>query len=128
MHDVQDAFFDRYYWNPAVNFFSANLFTLPLSMAVIYDSYIHSGSIPAWLRKDFPERTPLKGGNEMEWINEYVTTRDNWLEHHSNKILRGTDYRTDCWLGQIKAENWMLEKPVVVKFNSSNQKDWITIA
>jgi chitosanase len=127
MHQVQDEFFDRYYWNPAFNFFSANLFTLPLSMAVIYDSYIHSGGIPVWLRKEFPGLTPLNHGDEKEWVKEYVTTRDNWLEHHPNKVLRGTDYRTDAWIEQIKNENWNLSQPVVCKFNSANEHDWVTI-
>lgn len=127
MHQVQDDFFDRYYWNPAYNFFSVNLFTLPLSMAVIYDSYIHSGGVPVWLRKEFPAVPPIKGGDEKEWVKEYVTTRDNWLEHNSKKILRGTDYRTDAWIEQIQNENWNLLQPVVVKFNSANEHEWVTI-
>jgi chitosanase len=127
MHQVQDEFFDRYYWQPAVNFFEANRFTLPLSMAVIYDSYIHSGSIPMWLRKRFNEKTPLNGGSEKQWISEYVYTRDNWLEHHPNKVLRNTDYRTDCWLDQIHTNNWDLKEPVICKFNQSDKKEWITI-
>lgn len=127
MHRVQDDFFDVRYWNPALNWFSVNLFTLPLSMSVIYDSYIHSGGVPMWLRDDFKEPTPLKGGNEIEWIQQYVLARDIWLEHNKKKILQFTDYRTDCWIEQIKEDNWMLEKPVVVKFNSPNEHSWITI-
>jgi chitosanase len=127
MHEIQDRFFDQYYWNPALNFFVANQFTMPLSMAVIYDSYIHSGGIPQWLRDDFSEKTPLAGGHENVWITGYVNARDQWLENHSKKILRNTDYRTDCWKEQIAAGNWDLSKPVVCKFNSANTKDWITI-
>jgi chitosanase len=127
MHQVQDEFFDRYYWHPAVNFFETNRFSLPLSMAVIYDSFIHSGGIPMWLRTRFNEKTPLNGGNEKEWISEYVYTRDNWLEHHENKVLRNTDYRTDCWIDQIHSNNWDLIQPVTCKFNLNNQKEWITI-
>jgi chitosanase len=127
MHQVQDEFFDKYYWTPALNFFSANLFTLNLSLAVIYDSYIHSGGIPAWLRKEFPAVTPLSGGNEKEWITEYVNTRDNWLEHHSNKVLRNTDYRTDTWQEQIKNNNWDLSQPVTCKFNKDDKGEWITV-
>jgi chitosanase len=127
MHQVQDEFFDRYYWDPAVNFFTSNLFNLPLAMAVIYDSYIHSGGIPSWLRDDFKEVPPVKGGNEKDWVKAYVTTRDYWLEHHENKILRGTDYRTDAWLDCIALGNWELQQPVVCKFNSTDKRDWITI-
>jgi chitosanase len=127
MHQVQDEFFDQYYWHPAVNFFEANRFSLPLSMAVIYDSYIHSGGIPMWLRSKFNEKTPLGGGNEKEWISEYVYTRDNWLEHHENKVLRNTDYRTDCWIDQIHMNNWDLMQPVICKFNSDNKNNWLKI-
>jgi chitosanase len=127
MHQVQDEFFDKYYWEPAMNFFAANRFNLPLSMAVIYDSYIHSGGIPMWLRKQFNEKTPLAGGSEKEWISQYVYSRDNWLEHHENKILRNTDYRTDCWIEQIHTNNWDLSLPVTCHFNSNNQKMWVRI-
>lgn len=127
MHEVQDRFFDQYYWNPALNFFVANQFTLPLSMAVIYDSYIHSGGVPSWLRDDFSERTPLNGGNEKKWIEHYVNARDLWLEKHPNKILRNTDYRTDCWQEQILSGNWQLSAAVVCKFNSANKTKWVTI-
>lgn len=127
MHQVQDEFFDRYYWDPAVNFFETNRFSLALSMAVIYDSYIHSGGVPSWLRKRFTEKTPVNGGNEKEWISEYVYTRDNWLEHHEDKVLRNTDYRTDCWIEQIHTNNWDLKQPVTCKFNLSDKKHWITI-
>jgi chitosanase len=124
---VQDKFFDQMYWAPAEKFFNDNKFTLPLSMAVIYDSYIHSGSIPAWLRDDFSEVPPAKGGDEKAWITAYVNTRDYWLEHHSNKILNNTDYRTDTWKDCIAANDWQLLKPVVCKFNSSVPSKWITI-
>lgn len=127
MHQVQDEFFDKYYWEPAMNFFSANRFSFPLSMGVIYDSYIHSGGIPIWLRKKFNEKTPLNGGNEKEWISQYVYERDNWLEHHENKVLRNTDYRTDCWIDQIHNNNWDLLQVVECKFNLSDKKYWIRI-
>lgn len=127
MRQVQDQFFDRFYWNPAYNFFSANLFTLPLSMAVIYDSYIHSGGVPMWLRDEFKEPTPANHGDEKTWITSYVTARDWWLEHNKNKILQFTDYRTDAWIDQIRQNNWMLAGPVIVKFNSADEHEWITV-
>jgi chitosanase len=127
MHEVQDAFFDQYYWNPALSFFLRNGFRLPLSMLVIYDSYIHSGSIPSWLRNDFKEKVPAAGGDEKAWTTSYVTTRDNWLEHHPNKVLQNTDYRTDCMLAAIQAGNWDLSGEIVCKFNQKDPHAWITI-
>lgn len=128
MHTCQDIFFDRHYWTPAYHFFEANGFTLPLSMLVIYDSYIHSGGVPSWLRDDFREVPPARGGNEKKWVAAYVATRDYWLEHHPSKILRGTDYRTDTLLDCICRDNWTLQKKVVCQFNEpDNPKAWITI-
>jgi chitosanase len=61
MRDAQDETFEILYYVPASHFFDLEQFTLPLSMLVIYDSYIHSGSIPAFLRSRFPEATPGTG-------------------------------------------------------------------
>lgn len=127
MHEVQDKFFDEVYWKPAERFFLQQGFTLNLSMLVIYDSYIHSGGIPAWLRDDFAQVPPAQGGDEKAWTRAYVTCRDYWLEHHENKILRNTDYRTDCMLEEIEQGNWDLSGELVCKFNQADKKNWITI-
>ncbi|HEU4574625.1 MAG TPA: chitosanase [Chitinophagaceae bacterium] len=127
MHEVQDKFFDQYYWDPAFKFFQQNNFSLPLSMLVIYDSYVHSGGILDFLRRRFGERTPINSGNERRWIKAYTSVRDKWLENHTNEILPPTDYRTDCLLEAIDTNNWELQHPVICKFNSFKQKDWVTI-
>lgn len=51
MGKVQDEFFDKRYFQPAMAWANAGGFTQPLSALVIYDSFIHSGSIPDFLRK-----------------------------------------------------------------------------
>ena len=83
-------------------------FTLPMSMLVIYDSFIHSGSILPFLRKKFAEPVPAQGGDEKKWIGEYVKARHKWLAGHSKPILRKTIYRTNCYLGEIEGKNWHL--------------------
>ena len=84
--------------------------SLPLSMLVIYDSYIHSGSIPQKLRKLFGEYPPAKGGDEKKWIISYVDVRHQWLKYHTNPILQRTIYRTQCFKDQIDQDNWTLDK------------------
>ena len=74
-------------------------------MLVIYDSFIHSGSILPFLRQKFTENVPVNGGDEKKWIKQCVDTRHNWLENHSKLILRNTIYRTQCFKNQIKANN-----------------------
>jgi chitosanase len=110
MRSTQDEFFDLAYYNPAYEFFTKNGFELPLSMLVIYDSYIHSGGILMSLRKRFGEYPPAKGGDEKKWITSYVDVRHQWLKYHANPILQRTIYRTQCFKDQITADNWMLDK------------------
>lgn len=113
MRTSQDEFFDKLYYQPALQFFEKNLFTHALSMLVIYDSFIHSGSILPFLRQKFPVNIPVNGGDEKKWIKQYVDTRHNWLENHSRQILRKTIYRTNCFKDQIKNNNWNLSKEIV---------------
>jgi chitosanase len=125
MHTVQDAFFLKHYFNPAQSWFTKNGFTLPLSLLVVYDSYVHSGSIPDFLRNKFAEKVPVNGGNEKEWIQEYVDARDTWLENNTSRpILQQTDYRTDSFIHAIRQENWLLDKPFeVVNYKEKDESD-----
>ncbi len=111
MQKLQDEFFDEVYFIPAYKWFKENGFALPLSMLVIYDSFIHSGGILSFLRKRFSEVPPAKGGDEKAWVKSYVDTRRAWLANHSNKVLRNTVYRMDTMQACIKAENWDLSSP-----------------
>ncbi|NBP02349.1 MAG: peptidoglycan-binding protein, partial [Proteobacteria bacterium] len=63
MITAQNEFFDNHYWLPALKFCNTNKFVTPLAGLVIYDSYIHSGSILSFLRNKFQERVPVTGGN-----------------------------------------------------------------
>lgn len=112
MRQTQDEFFDIYYYQPALVWFDGNKFKEALSMLVIYDSFIHSGSIPGFLRQRFPERTPSNGGNERKWIEQYVNARHDWLKTHTNTILQKTIYRTNCFKKQIANDNWDLSQTV----------------
>lgn len=120
MRACQDEIFDSYYYLPALGWFKQMGFTLPLSLLVIYDSHIHSGSILPFLRQRFPERPPVKGGNEKTWITQYVDVRHNWLATHSKAVLRQTVYRTTCFKEQIKNDNWDLSKPIIIQGHTIN--------
>lgn len=115
MQAVQDAFFDKVYWQPAEKWARKNGFQLPLSMAVVYDSFIHSGQVAMYLRNRFKEPVPTNGGNEKRWIKEYVSARDNWLRHHQNQLLHKTVYRTEAFQKMIEEGKWNLESPLRVR-------------
>jgi chitosanase len=101
------------YYQPAGHTFEGLGMKEALSMLVIYDSQIHSGGIPSFLRQRFPELPPSKGGDEKAWIAAYVKVRHQWLSTHSRKILQKTIYRTQCFLNQIKNNNWDLSQVVI---------------
>lgn len=108
MVTTQDIFFEQHYYTPAMKWAEANGFVKPLSMLVIYDSFIHSGGILSFLRKRFPALVPLTGGKEEEWISQYVDTRRHWLATHPKSILQKTIYRMDCFQREINRGNWEL--------------------
>ena len=110
MRQIQDDFFDELYFKKAIQWAEDNGFLMPLSALVIYDSYIHSGSIPGFLRKRFPEALPAKNGDEKRWIEQYVDARQNWLATASNQILHATVYRTRCFKNEIEKNNWELSE------------------
>ena len=113
MRTVQDEFFDERFCLPAKEWAVSNGFTLPLSLLVIYDSYIHSGSIRADIRNMFAEYTPENGGNEKVWVAQYVEARKNWLLSRKSEVLRKTIYRMNTMERCINTDNWQLEKPIV---------------
>jgi chitosanase len=112
MQSTQDEFFDSYYYHPAFSWFEGFGFKEPLSLLVIYDSFILSGGILPFLRQRFAEKPPKFGGYEKTWISQYVNARHTWLANHSNKILQYTVYRTRCFKVQIRNSNWDLVKMV----------------
>ena len=113
MQETQDKFFDKRYFRPAMQWADANGFTEALSALVIYDSFIHSGSILWSIRNLFSASPPAAGGREREWIRAYVRARNNWLANHPRKILHSTTYRTQCLLRQIERGNWDLSNPPI---------------
>jgi chitosanase len=108
MQWVQDAFFEKRYFGPALEWADEHGLTLPLSALVVYDSFIHSGGILRVIRSTFPERVPSNGGKERAWITAYVKARQDFLAGHSRPAVRNTVYRTKCLQRQITRDNWQL--------------------
>lgn len=100
------------YMLPAIRACEGSRFTLPLSLAVIYDSINHG----SWeLIRDMvrlPEPVQRTVGFEKAWITAYVKARHRWLR--SIPRLKVTSYRTSFFLAQIVAGNWQLNLPLSV--------------
>lgn len=111
MQSVQDAFFDRVYWQPATRSLEAIGFHKPLTAAVIYDSHIHG----SWHR--MRDRTNAEHGNlgEDEWVSAYIATRRHWLATHGNSLLHKTVYRMDALKALVDQGAWDLPLPLTVR-------------
>lgn len=112
MQEVQDAHFKYRYLIPAETFADSQGFELPLSYAVIADSYLHSGRVPMEIRIEFGERTPLNGGDEKAWVKAYLVERRKWLATRKRESVKKTIYRPNCFLEAIAKNNWSLLAPV----------------
>lgn len=110
MKQCQDHLFENAYWLPAENWFNLHKFTKPLSMLVIYDSFIHSGGILDFLRKKFVDVPPAQGGDEEGWIKQYCEVRFDWLNGNASQLLRNTAKRPGTWLKLVSAHNWNLDQ------------------
>lgn len=111
MRDVQDQFFDQEYFQPALRTAERHGVTLPLGMAVVYDSFVHG----SWAKiRDRVQGTPATRG-EKAWIADYVAARRHWLATHPRGDLRATIYRMDSFLRLIELSAWGLELPMVVR-------------
>ncbi|HTW36666.1 MAG TPA: peptidoglycan-binding protein [Rhizomicrobium sp.] len=114
MQEVQDAFFDRVYWDPAMRSADALGAQSALGAAIVYDSTVHGSwaQVRDMTRKQFGE---LKQIGEVQWMSDYVETRRQWLATYPNPLLHKTVYRMDAFRQIINAGNWKLGLPLVVR-------------
>ena len=114
MQEVQDAFFDRVYWDPAMRSADALGAQSALGAAIVYDSTVHGSwaQVRDMTRKQFGE---LKQVGEVQWMSDYVETRRQWLATYPNPLLHKTVYRMDAFRLIINAGNWKLGLPLVVR-------------
>ena len=120
MRDSQDAFFDEFYWQPAVRAAEREGITNALGVAVVYDSHVHG----AWLKmrdRTNAEVGKLTEAGERQWLQAYVATRRAWLASHPRQDLRATVYRMDAFRRLMDQDFWNLELPLVVRDKEISQ-------
>jgi chitosanase len=110
MQRTQDKFFEETYFMPAMAWADEHRFKTALSALVIYDSFIHSGSILRFLRSRFPEVPPVKGGSEQVWTTAYIRERHKWLRTHPKSAIQASSYRTADLTREINRGNWDLSQ------------------
>jgi len=118
MQQTQTSFFNDRYMVPAKNWAAARGITTQLGIAVICDSFVQSGAMPAFLLKKLP---PIPNGKftdtiqERNWIMAYLKTRRDWLANHANPLLHNSVFRPDSFLALAQAGNWQLNLPIKVE-------------
>lgn len=113
MHSVQDRFFDRVYWAPALIYAARCKIASPLGTSVVYDSIVHGswGEVRDLTTEQFGSPDTL---GERQWVEKYVTRRREWLASRPNALLHRTVYRMDAFAGLIQQDKWTLGLPIVV--------------
>lgn len=114
MRDIQDAFFDRTYWQPAAEQAATMKIRTPLGVATVYDSVVHG----SWSRlRDATdhESGPITQLGEQAWIGKYIETRRNWLGQNARSDLRATVYRMNTLAALATGGHWSLELPLLVR-------------
>jgi chitosanase len=114
MQEVQDAFFDRIYWQPALRSADALGAKLALSAALVYDSTVHGSwaQVRDLTRQRYGELARI---GEKTWMTRYVDVRRGWLAASPNTVLHKTVYRMDAFAQLIKSGNWTLRLPFTVR-------------
>jgi chitosanase len=112
MQQVQDAFFDRVYWEPALRGAEGLDLGRALSVAVVYDGQVHGSFGLIRERVNGEVGSPDEAG-EKEWVAKYVATRRDWLATHKNPLLHQTVYRMETFKKLIGQNKWELQLPLV---------------
>jgi chitosanase len=114
MRQVQDGFFDRVFWQPALLSARSLGIGLPLGITVVYDSWIH-GSFQRMLERTLQRHGDVSRMGEKGVVEAYVSVRRDWLASHSNSLLRRTVYRMDALKELIAQSQWELSLPLTVR-------------
>jgi chitosanase len=114
MHQAQDAFFNRVYWEPSAAWCSQLGLGEALSNAVVYDSCVH-GSWKKMLDKTVSMFGQPSASRERLWVEKYIDVRKDWLANNANLLLRKTVYRMTSFEQLIKDSEWALALPFKVR-------------
>lgn len=114
MRDTQDAFFDKFYWEPAARAAQGMGITSALGVAVVYDGHVH-GSWRAMRDRTNEQEGTLSDLGEHEWLKAYVKVRRAWLAGSTRADLRATVYRMDAFQRLMDQGYWGLGLPLVVR-------------
>jgi chitosanase len=111
--DIQDKVVDDIFFYPSVEICDMIGLKMPLSLLVIYDSYVQHGKIglDKLVKKATDitnNQTPKDGADELTWLKNFVLNRKTVLESNQT-VWNGSINRVIELLDLIEAENTQLE-------------------
>ncbi len=56
-----------------------------------------------------------RGGDEKQFINQYLQAREDWLKSSANELVRRTTYRMDAFQTLVANGNWELDLPLIIR-------------
>lgn len=124
MRQAQENIAIKNYMNPSIRAAEGSGFSLPLSLAVIYDANNQGGyatvrDLVTVHRSDFTSDIAF----EKAWITSFCAKRKHWLATRPKAIVHATVYRPDFFLGEIGRSNWNLNFPMTVHGHKLTAKD-----
>jgi len=125
MCDCQDRFFDRVYWNVAVQRATNVGIGTGLGTGVVYDSTVH-GSWPALQALTTQRHGNVAAIGEQTWLAGYVAERRDWLATNPNPRLHPTVYRMDAFRDLIQQGRWDLALPLRVRGVTIDEESLMT--
>jgi chitosanase len=112
MQSAQDLFFSTVFLSPALSTCNAMGMTTPLSVGVVYDSFIQGAFNTIMTLAN--AQGSFSDIGEVQWIKNYLNARLAWFASNANPLLKNCVYRPQFFLDQIDKDNWTLALPFLV--------------
>ncbi len=120
MRTAQETIADRNYLNPALAECERNGFIEPLSLAVVFDSYVQGSWERCKRDTNAKHRRPVP---EKRWIVDYLATRTQFLQGRKSGAARASVYRPATFQKLIERGNWKLATPFTVHGRTIEEDD-----
>lgn len=117
---AQEQVFNRDYMAPATAEWQRRSFTTPLSLVIVYDSFIQGSWHLCRERTSQNHRGPV---SEREWMATYLNEREDFLLSLRTQDQRNSVYRPRALRQLLIQANWQLTTPFTVRSITVEEAD-----
>ena len=111
MKRIQDDYFDRNFFQPAMAAAQRANLQHPLSQTIAYDSHIQGGWQACAADVNAAIGPISANVPEESWIKRYLEVRTAYLQRHAPQ----TTYRPEAFSKMVSAGGWALELPIALR-------------